>query len=262
MMSQVIQKETMVFLMAAGHGAMLALIYDFLRALRRVIPHSMSAVSAEDFLFWIAAGFLTFCLLFLETDGEIRGYVAVGIALGTALYLQIFSTYVRTVLTAVFGFWRDMFKVLCFPVRKLSGFLARIREKLFRSAVVFWRKMRKKSCHSGIQGNSSKNFDETVGKTKKRIEFPVKKVYNKKKCAENRRKKAGVHMHRQYERGSLDEPGRQKKSCKQEQPQRNAGYRRCGSFFAGGGAGSESETDREESCISGTESRTGAADQG
>lgn len=254
MMSQVIHKETVVFLMAAGHGAMLALFYDFFRALRRVIPHSINAVSAEDFLFWIAAGFLTFCLLFLETDGEIRGYVAVGIGLGSVLYLQIFSLYVRAALAAVFRILRDLFRliyrVLSFPVRKLIRFMVMLRKTVFRIVTDRWHHM-----------DRNKDFDERMGKTKKRIEFPVERVYNKKKGAE-KDGKTGVHMHRQYERGSLNEAERQKKACKQKQPQRDAGYRRCCRFFAGCGNGSESEADSEESCISGAESRTGAANQG
>lgn len=255
MMSQVIQKEAVVFLLAAGHGAMLALFYDFFRALRRVVPHSIGAVSAEDFLFWMTAGFLTFCLLFLETEGEIRGYVAAGIGLGTLLYLQTVSASVRIAMTAVFGFVGKLFrlikKVLWFPVRKLAGLAVMAGRKLCRLVSVGWRHI-----------NRNKKRGETAGKTKKRIEFPVKKVYNKKKRAEKRRKKTGVHMHRQYERGSMDESEGQKKARKQKQPQGNAGHRRRSSLFAGGGACSESEADSEEQCISGAESRTRAADQG
>lgn len=86
MMSHVIQQETAVFLLSVVHGALLTLIYDFFRALRRVFCHSAAAVAAEDFFFWLAAAFLTFCLAFLKTDGVIRGYVAVGIVLGAVVY--------------------------------------------------------------------------------------------------------------------------------------------------------------------------------
>ena len=85
MMSHVIQQETAVFLLSVVHGALLTLVYDFFRALRRVFCHSAAAVAAEDFIFWMAA-FLTFCLAFLKTDGVIRGYVAVGIVLGAVVY--------------------------------------------------------------------------------------------------------------------------------------------------------------------------------
>lgn len=86
MMSHVIRQETAVFLLSVAHGALLTLVYDFFRALRRVFLHSAAAVAAEDFFFWLAAAFLTFCLAFLKTDGVIRGYVAVGIVLGAVVY--------------------------------------------------------------------------------------------------------------------------------------------------------------------------------
>ena len=86
MMSDVIHQETVVFLLSVLHGAGLTFGYDVLRSLRRAFRHSMAAVSVEDFLFWLSAGFLTFCLAFFRTDGVIRGYVAAGMAIGAVLY--------------------------------------------------------------------------------------------------------------------------------------------------------------------------------
>lgn len=102
-MSAVIQKETLVFLLSVLHGAGLTLLYDVLRALRRAVPHGTAAVSAEDFLYWLTAGFLTFCLAFSETGGVIRGYVAVGIALGAVLYHQTVSAGIVRGLAELFG---------------------------------------------------------------------------------------------------------------------------------------------------------------
>lgn len=85
-MSAVIRQETVIFALAVLHGAGLTVLYDVLRALRRAFVHGLAAVSAEDFLYWLTAGFLTFAFAFLRTDGVIRGYVAVGMALGAILY--------------------------------------------------------------------------------------------------------------------------------------------------------------------------------
>lgn len=57
MMSEVIRQETIIFLLAVVHGTGLTFLYDLFRrcggsAARR------AAISAEDFVFWIAAGFL------------------------------------------------------------------------------------------------------------------------------------------------------------------------------------------------------------
>jgi spore cortex biosynthesis protein YabQ len=133
MMSQVIREETIVFLMAVGHGAALSLAYDLLRALRRIVPHGTAAVSVEDFLFWIAAGFLTFCFLFLKTDGEIRGYVAVGTGLGISLYLLCFSHFVLQFLTFLFS------KVKCLRRRCVRAVVRCLRRILSFSGRPFVR---------------------------------------------------------------------------------------------------------------------------
>ncbi len=130
MMSQVIRQETMVFLTAVLHGALLALVYDLLRALRRVFAHSLAAVSAEDFLFWIAAGFLTFCLLFQETDGVIRGYVVVGAALGVILYRNLFGHLVLRVVTGILGGIRTAVKM----IGKAAGKVRRVVGGVLRKA--------------------------------------------------------------------------------------------------------------------------------
>lgn len=91
MMSEVIRQETIIFLFSVLHGTAMALLYDLIRAVRRAFQHKSAAVSMEDFLFWLTAGFLTFCFAFQNTDGVIRGYMAVGIGLGALWYHVTFS---------------------------------------------------------------------------------------------------------------------------------------------------------------------------
>lgn len=170
MMSRVIRQETIVFLMAVFHGLALAFVYDIIRSFRRVFRHSMAAVSAEDFLFWIAAGFLTFCLLFLETDGIIRGYVAVGAALGVVFYLNTLS---RLVLFLVSGILRGIRRGVSFAVRKTERFFKWLQRLAGRSLRFLGRPL----------------FRLTAS-LKKRIEFLKERVYNKKKRADVRRRKS------------------------------------------------------------------------
>lgn len=132
MMSQVIRQETVVFLLSVLHGAGLTLGYDLLRALRRAFRHGLIAVSVEDFLFWLLAGFLTFCLAFFRTDGVIRGYVAVGIALGAILYhYTVSSLVVRSVSTLLAGIRRLLcliWRILSKPARKIWHILKKMIE--------------------------------------------------------------------------------------------------------------------------------------
>ena len=121
-MSEVIHQETMVFLVSVCHGVLMTFLYDLLRAVRRAFSHNLIVISAEDFLFWMTAGFLTFCLAFLKTDGEIRGYVAAGIGLGAVFYHYSVSTVIVKILSEGLRLLKKLWKFICKwlikPVRK------------------------------------------------------------------------------------------------------------------------------------------------
>ena len=123
MMSEVIRQETVVFFLSVLHGIGLTFLYDLIRALRRAFAHGLLLVSMEDFLFWIAAGFLTFCFAFQNTDGVIRGYVAVGIGLGAVLYHVSVSSAVLYCVSGILKFIRSaaaaVWHTLSKPVKKL-----------------------------------------------------------------------------------------------------------------------------------------------
>lgn len=89
MMSSVIRQELWMFLLSVFHGFFLMLLYDVIRSLRRAFSHGFLLLSLEDFFYWTAAAFLTFCLVFSGTDGRIRGYIGAGIFLGAFFCRQI-----------------------------------------------------------------------------------------------------------------------------------------------------------------------------
>lgn len=67
-------------------GAGLMFLYDILRILRIVIPHSVVMISIEDVLYWIVAGFLMFMLLFKEDAGSIRWFAVALTIAGMLIY--------------------------------------------------------------------------------------------------------------------------------------------------------------------------------
>ncbi len=128
-MSQVLRQETAVFLLSVLHGTGLSFFYDLIRCLRRTFRHGLLAVSAEDFLFWTAAGFLTFCLAFFRTDGVIRGYVAAGIAIGAVLYHFTLSR------AAV-----EAFSLLFLEIRRVIRLILQIVSKPLKKTGIFLKK--------------------------------------------------------------------------------------------------------------------------
>lgn len=151
MMSDVIHQETVVFLLSVLHGAALTLGYDVLRSLRRAFRHSIAAVSLEDFLFWLTAGFLTFCLAFFWTDGVIRGYVAAGIAIGAILYHFTISPLVVRVFSGILQGGKRVFlwvfHILSKPVRKFCLLLKKIIEFVGKRGYNKAKKKIRGNCH-------------------------------------------------------------------------------------------------------------------
>lgn len=111
MSSPVIRSEMILFFLAVLHGILLELWYAVLRGLRRAVPHAGAVVSVEDFFYWLAAGFVTFLLLFSVSDGVLRGYAVIAMALGALLGHVTVSPVVQRAVECFFCF-------ICFLVRR------------------------------------------------------------------------------------------------------------------------------------------------
>ena len=70
-------------------GMFLALAYDLLRLLRRLIRHGSLALAVEDLLYWLACAVLVFRMLYEENSGAIRGFAIAAVILGMLLCLQL-----------------------------------------------------------------------------------------------------------------------------------------------------------------------------
>lgn len=66
-------------------------IYACLRMIRRMIRHTLTAVSAEDFFYWVFAGFYLFMKIFDASEGTVRWYFAAGTLLGALLFALLLS---------------------------------------------------------------------------------------------------------------------------------------------------------------------------
>lgn len=92
-MSVRIQYEAWLMVLSFLMGAWLMMVYDTLRLFRIIIKHGALWVGAEDFLYWIYAGLVTFMLLYEQNDGAFRAYVIAGVFLGMVLYDRIISRF-------------------------------------------------------------------------------------------------------------------------------------------------------------------------
>ena len=147
-MSESILKEADILLKALATGAILFLVYDFLRIIRRLLPHGTVWTALEDILFWAGSAVTVFAMLYRENDGYLRGFSIGGVVLGMVLYSVTLSPFV--VKGSVFLLEKILYfllrPLLCFfklmkkPVRaigkqcgKIGGFLKKQLKKLWKT---------------------------------------------------------------------------------------------------------------------------------
>ena len=90
-MSSRIQYEAWLMVLSLVTGGWLMLAYDTLRVFRLIIRHGPFWTGAEDFLYWLYAGLVTFILLYEQNDGVFRAYVIGGVFAGMILYDRFIS---------------------------------------------------------------------------------------------------------------------------------------------------------------------------
>lgn len=98
-------------------GIILAFVYDFIRIVRRIIPHGMVWIAVEDIIFWASCGVVTFVVSFWENDGNLRWYTIVGVIVGAYLYHNTIS-----------GIWvKTITAILKFPVNLIKKALKKLK---------------------------------------------------------------------------------------------------------------------------------------
>lgn len=137
-------RETYFLLQATSVGVLITFAYDWLRILRRVIPHKQFAVSLEDFFFWVICAVAVFLWMYRVSNGGLRWFAVAGALTGMGLYKKLLSELLVTYIAKLFQ-W--ILKLL----GKLFGFLFRPFRVLGRGAVKVRGKVR--NCRRKILGN-------------------------------------------------------------------------------------------------------------
>ena len=122
-------KDTLFILQSVGVGAAITFLYDWLRTLRKVIPHRQFAVSLEDLFFWIFCAIQVFWWMYRVTNGGMRWFAVTGALVGMWLYKKLFSTIF------VNGFSRILSCVLAILAKILGMLLKPLKWMLGRTRV-------------------------------------------------------------------------------------------------------------------------------
>lgn len=154
-----VTNQAMVFLWSVAAGMAVAFVYDIFRITRKTIRTSNLITQLEDLIYWILAALLMFGVVYAINEGEIRGYVFLGIAIGAVLYGLLLSKPIMTVSLFIADILNRIIKflvmILTFPgrlaVRLLRPPLGALR-RWFRRGLGFLAKMVRRKLANGIHG--------------------------------------------------------------------------------------------------------------
>ena len=115
-----VTNQAYIFISAIVGGIIIGLLFDVFRILRKMIKKNNVLTYIEDILFWILATGITFALVFITNDGELRWFEFVGILLGVVFYHMVFSSFVIKIALTLIHIMKKvitvMIKIMLFPV--------------------------------------------------------------------------------------------------------------------------------------------------
>ncbi len=96
--------QAVSFLYSVLFGVLYCLFYDFFRVLRKLNKSTALSVFFEDLFYFVVIAFVTFLLLMSLSNGEIRGYILFGMAVGFVICYFTISHFFVKILYAFFKF--------------------------------------------------------------------------------------------------------------------------------------------------------------
>lgn len=85
--------ETNYLLSCFLMGILLMAVYDVLRIIRIVLPHSLFITGVEDIIYWLMASVAVFVTLYRGDDGVIRWYAIASIITAMLLFHSLISRF-------------------------------------------------------------------------------------------------------------------------------------------------------------------------
>ena len=116
-------KELYTFLMFILTGLAIGILFDIFRILRRSFKTKDFITYIEDILFWIFTGIILLYSIFTFNNGELRGFVFIGVLLGIILYILTLSKYLIKICVYAVNIIK---KIIIFPIKLLANLVKKI----------------------------------------------------------------------------------------------------------------------------------------
>ena len=142
-------QQTKCFLLSLGFGFIMGIFYDLFRIVRISLSRGKAAIIVFDIVYCVFLCLCTFVFCLAVNEGEIRGYMMIGEAVGFLVYYFSLGVFVfsatERIIGFIKGFFVSVFKIISFPFRWIGGKLCKFIDKILKKSRKKAQKMKNKS---------------------------------------------------------------------------------------------------------------------
>lgn len=129
-MNEVTVNQAYLFVIFILNGILIGLIFDIFRILRKSFTTPNFVTYIEDAIFWTISAISVLYTLFVFNNGEIRGYIFIGLLFGIVIYMLFFSRIIIKISVKVILFFKNIIytvlKLVSYPFLVILKFMNKI----------------------------------------------------------------------------------------------------------------------------------------
>ena len=169
-MNEITVNQAYLFMIFILNGILIGLIFDIFRILRRSFDTPNIITYIEDTIFWTISALTVLYSLFVFNNGQIRGYIFIGLFLGIAMYMLFLSKTVVKISVKIIVFIKNIvYKIIKLITYPLLFILKIVKSLLIRPTKFVYNSYNsmkngiKTSINSKIKSKNSKNLQNKEG---------------------------------------------------------------------------------------------------
>lgn len=126
------ENQAYLFLIFILNGFLIGILFDIFRILRKSFKTTDFITYIQDILFWILTAFIVLYSIFKFNNGELRGFIFIGIFIGIFIYLLLFSkSFIKSNLIIIDIIKKIIYYIIISPFKLILKIIKKI---IFRPA--------------------------------------------------------------------------------------------------------------------------------
>lgn len=135
------ENQAYLFAIFILNGFLIGILFDIFRILRKSFKTKDFITYIEDILFWIITGFIILYSIFEFNNGELRGFIFIGIFIGICIYLLLFSKlFMQVNLYIINTLKKIVYFVIIVPIKAIYKIIKKVVLKPISFIVINFKK--------------------------------------------------------------------------------------------------------------------------